>query len=63
MEFIDAGGDAVVGVIAMRAHGRGSDVPVEIQVGFVFEIRDGKIARDRAFTSKSQALKAAGLSE
>jgi ketosteroid isomerase-like protein len=63
VEFLDADGDVVVAVIAMRAHGRGSDAPVEIQAAFVYEVRDGKIVRDRAFTSESQALEAAGLSE
>jgi ketosteroid isomerase-like protein len=63
VEFRDAGGDIVVAVFVMRARGRGSDVPVEIEGGFVYEVRDGKIARDCAFTSKDQALEAAGLSE
>jgi ketosteroid isomerase-like protein len=63
LEFMDAGGDVVVAVIAMRALGRGSDVPVETEVGFVLEVRDGRIVRDRAFTSRSEALEAAGLEE
>jgi ketosteroid isomerase-like protein len=60
---MDAGPEMVVAVIAMRAHGRDSGAPVELQVGFVHEVRDGRIVRDRVFTSRSQALEAAGLSE
>jgi len=63
MEFIDAGVDVVVAVIAMRGHGSGSDAPIDAPAVFVYELRDGKIVRDRAFTSRSQALEAAGLRE
>jgi ketosteroid isomerase-like protein len=63
VEFIDAGDDVVVVVVAMRGHGKGSDAPMDAPAVFVFELRDGKIVRDRAFTSRSQALEAAGLSE
>jgi ketosteroid isomerase-like protein len=63
VEFIDAGDDVVVAVIAMTGRGMGSDAPMDAAAVFVYEIRDGKIARDRPFTSRSQALEAAGLSE
>ncbi len=63
LEFIDAGAEVVVAVIVMRAQGRDSGAPVEVQVAFVDEVRDGRIVRDRAFMSRSQALEAAGLSE
>jgi ketosteroid isomerase-like protein len=62
-EFIDAGGEVVVAMVVMRAQGKGSGAPIELQGAFVYEIRDGKIVRDRAFTSRSDALEAAGLSE
>jgi ketosteroid isomerase-like protein len=62
-EFIDAGDDVVVAMVVMRAHGSGSGAPIEAQAAFVYEVRDGRIVRDRAFTSRSQALEAAGLSE
>jgi ketosteroid isomerase-like protein len=62
-EFIDAGDDVVVAMVVMRAHGRGSGAPVEVPAAFVYELRDGRIVRDRAFTSRSQAIEAAGLSE
>ena len=62
-EFIDAGDDVVVAMLVVRAHGSGSGTPVEAKAAFVYEVRDGKIVRDRPFTSRSQALEAAGLSE
>ena len=63
VEYIDAGDDVVVVVTAIRGHGRGSDAPIESGVAFVYDIRDGRAVRDRAFTSRSDALEAAGLSE
>jgi ketosteroid isomerase-like protein len=63
VEFIDAGDDIVVAEIAMRALGHGSGAPVDRPFGFVYELRDGKIVRDRPFTSKSRAREAAGLRE
>jgi ketosteroid isomerase-like protein len=62
-EFIDAGGKVVVVVTTMHGRGQGSDVPMQMTFAFVYEVRDGSIVRDRAFTSRSQALEAAGLRE
>jgi ketosteroid isomerase-like protein len=63
IEFIDAGDDLVVAVIAMRGQGKGSGAPLNAQAVWVHELRAGKLARMRAFTTKAQALEAAGLSE
>jgi ketosteroid isomerase-like protein len=63
VECIDGGGDLVVAVIAMRLRGKSSGTPVASQAVWVHELRNGKIARMRAFTTKAQALEAAGLSE
>lgn len=63
VEFIDAGDGLVVGVIAMRGRGKGSGAPLDAQAVWVHELRGNKIARMQAFTSKPQALDAAGLSE
>jgi ketosteroid isomerase-like protein len=63
VEFIDAGAGVVVAVIAMAGSGRGSGAPMDAPAAFVYEMRDGKVVRDRAFSSRSQALEAAGLSE
>jgi ketosteroid isomerase-like protein len=61
LEFIDAGNDVVLVPIAMSLVGRGSGAPLETLMAFVYELRDGKIVRDRAFTSKAAALEAVGL--
>jgi ketosteroid isomerase-like protein len=63
VEFIDAGEDVVVVVCSMRGRGKGSGAPVDSQIAFVTELRDGQIVRDRAFFSRSEALEAAGLEE
>ena len=62
VEFMDAG-DVVVAVIAMHGRGKGSGAPFDLLPYFVYEVRDGSIVRDRAFTSKAEALEAAGLPE
>ena len=36
---------------------------MDAPAAFVYEVRDAKIVRDRAFTSKTQTLEAAKLSE
>ncbi len=61
VEFIDAGDGVVVVVAEMTGSGPGSGTPMDAPAAFVYEVRDAKIARDRAFTSRSQALEAAGL--
>jgi ketosteroid isomerase-like protein len=63
VEFIDAGDDVVVGVIAMRGRGAGSGAPLDSPAFWVHQLRDGKLARMRAFTTREQAVEAAGLSE
>jgi ketosteroid isomerase-like protein len=62
-EFIDAGGNVVVAVTTMHGHGKDSNAPMQTTFAFVYEVRDGSIVRDRAFTSKNQALEAVGLRE
>jgi ketosteroid isomerase-like protein len=63
VEFIDAGDDVVVAVIALRGHARGGDVPITRPAAFVYELRDGRIVRDRIFRSRDEALEAVGLRE
>jgi ketosteroid isomerase-like protein len=63
VEFIDAGGDLVVGVIAMHGRGKGSGAPMASHAFWVHQVRDGRLAHMRAFTTRSEALKAAGLPE
>ena len=63
VEFIDAGEDAVVTVASMRGRGKGSGAAVDASIVFLTELHDGKVVRDRAFFSRSEALEAAGLLE
>jgi len=63
VEYIDAGGDTVVAVIAMTGWGKGGGVPLDAPAVFVYELRDSKIVRDRACMSRAAALKAVGLAE
>ena len=60
---IDAGDDRVVGVFHQRATGKGSGVPVELHMGLLYELRDGRIIRMTNFLDPAEALEAAGLSE
>ena len=63
VEFIDAG-EGVVVVTSMRGRGKGSGTPVDALIAFANEFSvDGKIIRQRAFFSRSEALEAVGLSE
>lgn len=43
--------------------GKGSGVEVEGDVAFVFTVRQGKLVRWQMFTSRAEALEAAGLAE
>jgi ketosteroid isomerase-like protein len=61
-ELLDAG-DHVVSIEITRGRGRASGVEVELQQYGVWTIRDGKIVRARWFTTRQEALEAAGLSE
>jgi ketosteroid isomerase-like protein len=61
-EFIDAG-DQVVVTVHESGRGRGSGIEVDARVFNVFTLRDSKIVHKEEFTERSEALKAAGLSE
>jgi uncharacterized protein len=61
-ELIDAG-DRVVSIVNNRARGRTSGVEVELRMPGVWTIRGGKVARVVFFTTRAEALEAAGLSQ
>ena len=52
-------------LVLAREHrrGRGSDVEVHADVGFLYEFRDGRIARIRPYMNQADALTAADLRE
>jgi ketosteroid isomerase-like protein len=61
-ELLDAG-ENVVSTETTRARGRGSGAEVNMTQHGVWTIRDGKIARVVWFTTRDEALEAAGLSD
>ncbi len=62
-ELIDMG-DEVIGVVTVRARGRGSGADVEFALhAGLWTIRDGKVVRVVWFKTRKDALEAAGLSE
>ena len=56
-------GERVVSIEITRGRGRASGIEVELQQYGVWTIRDGKIVRVVWFTTRDDALEAAGLSE
>jgi ketosteroid isomerase-like protein len=60
---MDAGNDRVVAVFHQRATGKGSGVPVELHMGLLYELQDGRVIRMRNFLDPAEALEAAGLRE
>jgi ketosteroid isomerase-like protein len=62
-DLIDAG-DQVISVHTSHARGRASGVAVDLaHVAMVWTFRRGKIARVALFTTRAEALEAAGLRE
>jgi ketosteroid isomerase-like protein len=56
-------GDVVIVLGRLRGHGRGGGVPVDSPVGAVWELRDGRIWRLRAYLDHAEALRVGGLEE
>jgi ketosteroid isomerase-like protein len=61
--WIDAGEDRVVALTHQWATGKASRVPVELNLGQVWEFEGGRLARVRAYLTHAEALEAAGLRE
>jgi ketosteroid isomerase-like protein len=62
-EVEDLGSDRVLGVIALAGQGKGSDARMDARFYDVFTIRDGMIARLKEYTSREEAMDAAGAGE
>jgi ketosteroid isomerase-like protein len=62
-EFTDLGNDRVLAVGVFQGRGRSSGVEVNMGVASVFEIRDAMVASVRDYSSRNEALEAAGLRE
>ena len=56
-------GDLVFLAATHRGRGRSSGAQVHGQTGYLYGVRDGKIARVELYPSGAEALEAAGLSE
>jgi ketosteroid isomerase-like protein len=61
-ELIDAGDD-VVSVTTQRGRGKASGIDVEVKQWAVWTLRAGRVIRVVWFTSRREALEAAGLAE
>ena len=61
-EIIDLG-ERVVAVLRVSGRGTRSGVSVSQNVAMVWIFEDGRIVRGRSFTSRAEALQAAGLRE
>ena len=61
-EFLDAGDEVVITAIT-RGRGKDSGAQVATTVYWVIAVKDGKIARQREYSTKAGALEAAGLEE
>jgi uncharacterized protein len=61
--LMDAGRDRVVALTHQSGTGKESGVPVELNVGVVWELKEGRVIRARNYVSHADALDAAGLSE
>jgi ketosteroid isomerase-like protein len=59
-EIIELGDDVVV-VLRISARGGGSGVPVAQELAVVWKFQDGRAIQARSFTSREDALEAAGV--
>ncbi len=62
LEYWDAQ-DQVAVRVRVVARGVGSSVEIDVERGYVFEIRDGKVTRFAWFNEPLEALEAVGLEE
>jgi ketosteroid isomerase-like protein len=58
-EIVEVGDRFVVVTTHQSATGKGSGIEVEIDVSYLFEIRDGRVARFHLYRERVQALAAA----
>ena len=61
--LIDAGDDRVVALALQSGTGKHSGVPVEMNLGQIYELKEGRMVRVTNYFSHAEALEAAGLSE
>jgi ketosteroid isomerase-like protein len=54
-------GDTIVAVGQLRSRGRASRVDLDVAIGFLWRLRNGKVVYARVFSEPSDALREAGL--
>lgn len=62
-DYVEAGGEQVVGLFRVVADADRSGIHLERRLGVVYTVRDGKIVGIDSYTSREEALRAAGLPE
>jgi ketosteroid isomerase-like protein len=62
-QAIDSGDGRVVVTTRQRAIGKGSGVPVELQMGGLWTVEGGQVTRAESFLDPADAFAAAGLSQ
>jgi ketosteroid isomerase-like protein len=63
VELIDAGQSQVVAIVRFAGRAKLSGVETEGTFGVLYTIRDAKIARGREYSTREEALEAAGVWE
>jgi ketosteroid isomerase-like protein len=61
-ELIEVG-DRVVAMLHVTARMKGSEAPIDMRLGVVWALREGKAVSGREYATREQALEAARLSE
>jgi ketosteroid isomerase-like protein len=61
-ERIHESGDRVVVSGRMVARGKASGIELDIPLGLLYELRDGKVVRGESFADADEALREAGIS-
>jgi ketosteroid isomerase-like protein len=59
----DAGGERVVTVLRQRAVSKLTGMPVDMRLGLVYTVRDGRQTRVELYADPGEALRAAGLAK
>ena len=59
----EANGDQVLLWVRFVGHGATSGIPIEMELGHLYTMRDGKAAKLVEYMDRNEALEAAGLSE
>jgi ketosteroid isomerase-like protein len=60
-DYLEAGDDVVVILGRLRARARASGMDLDVPMGFVWTVRDGKAVHGRTFSDPADARRAAGL--